>query len=150
MYFDGATYMARYVDFSLPEPWIHWQSHMDSARSEWYWLYLVLASLVLATAVCGVCRANVLESMLVGMVLIFCFLNLTNYYWIMLCLVPLAGRPRLTRNLMLLNMLLCINHFIRPQFEWRYGIMSWLLAILFSSWLQALFKLESNQVAHQE
>jgi hypothetical protein len=132
MYFDGATYMARYVDFSLPEPWIHWQSHMDSARSEWYWLYLVLASLVLATAVCGVCRANVLESMLVGMVLIFCFLNLTNYYWIMLCLVPLAGRPRLTRNLMLLNMLLCINHFIRPQFEWRYGIMSWLLAILFS------------------
>jgi hypothetical protein len=87
---------------------------------------------------------------LVGMVLIFCFLNLTNYYWIMLCLVPLAGRPRLTRNLMLLNMLLCINHFIRPQFEWRYGIMSWLLAILFSSWLQALFKLESNQVARQE
>jgi hypothetical protein len=150
MYFDGATYMGRYADFRLPEPWIHWQSHMDSVRSEWQWLRLFIASLVLATAVCAIHRANVTESMLVGMALAFSFLNLTNYYWIMLCLVPLAGRPSLTMNLMLLNVLLCVNHFIRPQFEWRYGIMSWLLALLFIFWLHTLFKFKGNERARQE
>jgi hypothetical protein len=135
LYYDIDTYLRRYADFSLPEPWIHWQRHMDGVRARWHLLHVGVALLALGIVAYATRGVSVLEAMLLGMVPIFCFLNLTTYYWLMLCLLPLAGRPKLTLAVLLLNLAVCINHFIQPQFEWRYGVMSWLLAALFTYWL---------------
>jgi Glycosyltransferase family 87 len=135
LFYDLDTYMRRYADFSLPEPWIHWQHHMDAVRARWHWLHIGIAVGVLGFVAFSVRRCRPLEAMLLGMLLIFCFLNLTTYYWLMLCLVPLLGRSSLVFAALLLNGILCLNHFVQPQFEWRYGLMSWFLAIFFVYWV---------------
>jgi hypothetical protein len=135
LYYDIDTYLRRYADFSLPEPWIHWQQHMDGVRARWHWLHTGIALLALGGVGYLTRRASALEAMLLGMVPIFCFLNLTTYYWLMLCLLPLVGRLQLTLAVLLLNIALCADHFVQPQFEWRYGAMSWLLLGLFVYWV---------------
>ncbi len=135
LFYDIDTYMRRYADFSLPEPWIHWQHHMDTVHARWHWLHSGIAVGVLGLVAYSVRRCRPVEAMLLGMLLIFCFLNLTTYYWLMLCLVPLLGRPALVLAALLLNTIVCINHFVQPQFEWRYGLMSWFLAAFFIYWI---------------
>lgn len=146
LYYDIDTYLRRYADFSLPEPWIHWQQHMDGLRARWRWLHLGVA--VLATGVVALAsrRVGIVEAMLLGIVPIFCFLNLTTYYWLMLCLLPLAGRPRLILVVLLLNLAVCIDHFVQPQFEWRYGVMSWLLVLLMACWVWLASQSASKEI----
>jgi hypothetical protein len=151
LYYDIGTYMRRYADFSLPEPWIHWQQHMDAVRAKWHWAHRGIALLVLGAVAYFGKRMSPLEAMLLGMVPIFCFLNLTTYYWLMLCLLPLLGRPQLTMAALIVNVVICANHFaLWQQFEWRYGVMSWLLAGLFVYWIYLVRHDEFNVAEHDE
>ncbi len=43
LFYDVGTYMRRYADFSLPEPWVYWQHHMDAVRASWRWLHIGVA-----------------------------------------------------------------------------------------------------------
>jgi hypothetical protein len=142
--YDADTYARRMVDWSLPEPWIHWQVYMDARLHDRRWLVLGVAGLVGLLAMGAAMRGDragedAPTGAAVGPALAFAASVLTCYYWGMLALT-VVRRSTATSTavaLLLLNAVLCAVHFTSPAFELRYGVMSWALFAFFVGWLLA-------------
>ena len=135
--YDGDTYERRMVDWSLPEPWIHWQAHMDQRAHDRRWLVLGAAGVLGLLALGAALRGGTPVGAAVGPSLVFAATALTCYYWGMV-VVMLVRRHTATATaaaLLAMNVVLCWLHFRTPAFEMRYGVMSWLLLALFVWWL---------------
>jgi hypothetical protein len=137
--YDADTYARRMVDWSLPEPWLQWQTHMDQRLAERRWLVLGAAGALGVLALGGALRGRPPEGVAVGPALVFAATALTCYYWGMLVLT-LVRRHTATATavaLLVINAGLCAVHFTSPAFELRYGVMSWALLVFFVGWLAA-------------
>lgn len=134
--YDMETMERKLVNFSLPEPWIHWQAKMDQLkveRSPVVWGARGLMLLILAMA-CW--RARVDDAAAIGgMVAIFALVVTTCYYWQMLLIIPFLRSRTLLYGAIGLNIFMAVLHFLTPSFEMRYGLYSWGLLILFLSFL---------------
>ncbi len=134
--YDGATMRRENVDFSLPEPWIHWQAKMNRLESQRRPV-LALATVVFLAAVVLAARRQALDqASVLGIVVVFAIVVLTCYYWVMLLLIPLGrGRWRPTAGWLSINTGLYVLHLMTPAFEMIYGLMSWGLLIFFLAWI---------------
>ncbi len=133
--YDRPTFRRELVDFSLPEPWIHWQAKMDAlaaARRPFLWLAQgVLLALVGATA----WRMKPAPAALLGPIAVFALVLTTCYYWQMLLLIPLLRSRLLLYGTLAVNLGLYALHFLTPSFEMRYGLLSWGLLVVFVAFL---------------
>lgn len=134
----GAADMKReLVDFSLPEPWIHWQARMDARASERAPL-LWGARLALVALFAWACRrASPTEAAALGIALVFAFAFTTCYYWQMLVMLLAFRSITLLHAVLALNLAMFGLHFASPSFELRYGLMSWALLLLLGGLLIA-------------
>ena len=134
--YDGATMRRENVDFSLPEPWIHWQGKMNRLESRRRPVLALAAVFFLAAVVLAARRQALDQASVLGMVVVFAIVVVTCYYWVMLLLIPLgSGRWRPTAGWLALNTGLYALHLITPSFEMIYGLMSWGLLIFFLAWI---------------
>jgi hypothetical protein len=134
--YDGATMRREDVNFSLPEPWIHWQAKMNRLESQRRPVLALAAVFFLAAVVLAARRQPLDQASILGMVVVFALVVLTCYYWVMLLLVPLGrGRWRPTAGWLAINTGLYALHLMTPSFEMIYGLMSWALAIFFLVWM---------------
>lgn len=134
--YDSDTITRKDVDFSLPEPWLHWQAKMDRLHSERRALILgAFALMLLATAMAS-WRQSPDQAALLGIVIVFSGVILTCYYWVMLCLIPLGrGRWGPTAGWLLLNLGLFGLHLATPSFEMIFGTLSVALLLFFLAWI---------------
>lgn len=142
--YDADTYARRMVDWSLPEPWLHWQAHMDARLAQRRWLLLAAAGAIGLLAMAAAARGDrggrdAPTAVAVGPSLVFAGSALTCYYWgmLVLCLVRRSTATATAVALLVANAALCAVHFASPAFELRYGVMSWLLLAFFAGWLLA-------------
>ena len=134
--YDGATMRRENVNFSLPEPWIHWQGKMNRLESQRRPVLALAAGVFLAAVVLAARRQPLDQASVLGIAAIFAMVVLTCYYWAMLLLVPLGrGRWRPTAGWLALNTGLYGLHLMTPSFEMIYGLMSWALLIFFLAWM---------------
>jgi hypothetical protein len=128
------TVERRLVDWSLPEPWIHWQEKMTRMATERH-LWIVLATVTLV-ALAGVAAWPLPKdaAAVLGVAVVFALLLTTCYYWQMLLLVPILGRERATMGVLALSAALYGIQLRTGSFEAIFGAMSWGLALLFVSW----------------
>jgi hypothetical protein len=134
--YDGPTMRRENVDFSLPEPWIHWQGKMNRLESRRRPVLALAAVFFLAAVVLAARRQALDQASVLGMVVVFAIVVVTCYYWVMLLLIPLGrGRWRPAAGWLALNTGLFALHLITPSFEMIYGLMSWGLAIFFLAWM---------------
>ena len=134
--YDGATMRREDVNFSLPEPWIHWQAKMNRLESRRRPVLALAAVFFLAAVVLAARRQPLDQASVLGIVVVFAVVVLTCYYWVMLLLVPLGrGRWRPTAGWLAINTGLYALHLMTPSFEMIYGLMSWALAIFFLVWM---------------
>lgn len=136
--YDGETFRRELVDFSLPEPWIHWQAKMDQKKEDLKILLLLAKALMLALVATAAWRMDLARSAMLGIVVIFAMVLTTCYYWQILLLVPLLRSRPLLYGALALNLGLYALHFATPSFEMRYGLMSWGLLALFLAYLAPL------------
>jgi len=134
--YDRDTLIRKDVDFSLPEPWLHWQAKMDRLHGERRILILGATTLFLLLVAMATWRQSPDEAALSGIVIVFAGVLLTCYYWVMLCLIPLGrGRWGPTAAWLTLNVGLYALHLTTPAFEMIYGLMSLALTIFFLTWI---------------
>jgi hypothetical protein len=134
--YDGATMRREQVDFSLPEPWIHWQARMNALEEQRRPIIFAVAGCFLAAVVLAGRRQELHQASVLGMAVAFAAVVLTCYYWVMLLLIPLGrGRWLPTAGWMALNSGLFALHLATPSFEMIYGLMSWALAAFFLAWM---------------
>ncbi len=137
--YDGATMRREDVNFSLPEPWIHWQAKMNRLESQRRPVLALAAVFFLAAVVLAARRQPLDQASVLGMVVVFALVVLTCYYWVMLLLVPLGrGRWGPTASWLGLNTVLYTIHFVNQStlsFELLYGFFSWALAVYFLAWM---------------
>lgn len=118
------------VDFSLPEPWIHWQARLDARaadRAPLIWS-LRLGLLGLLAAACR--RVRPAEAAALGIFAVFALTYSTCYYWQMLALLAVVRTPIARWGAIAVNLAMFAIHFSSPSFEWRYGFFSWALLAL--------------------
>lgn len=123
------------VDWSLPEPWIHWQAKMNRLEAERSVGTSMLAGFYLLLVALASWRARRDTSIVLGMGAIFSLALLTCYYWIMLLLVPIRNPRWGTVALLLFSAWLYGLHLVTPSFEMIYGLASWGLALLLLVWV---------------
>lgn len=134
--YDSDTVTRKDVDFSLPEPWLHWQAKMDRLHIERRVVILGVFALFLLAIAMAAWRQTPDQAALSGIAIAFSGVILTCYYWIMLCLIPLGrGRWRPTAWWLALNLGLFGLHLATPSFEMIYGAMSLALAVFFLTWI---------------
>jgi hypothetical protein len=134
--YDRSTMRRDLVDFSLPEPWIHWQARMNVLEDERRPAILLATALFLALVVLAARRQTLSQASVLGIVVIFSAVVLTCYYWVMLLLIPVGrGRWLPTTGWLALNTGLFALHLVTPSFEMIYGVMSWALAVFFVAWM---------------
>ena len=134
--YDGATMRRENVDFSLPEPWIHWQGKMNRLESQRRPVLALAAVFFLAAVVLAARRQALDQASVLGIVVVFAIVVLTCYQWVMLLLIPLGrGRWMPTAGWLTLNTGLYALHLMTPSFEMIYGLMSWGLLIFFLAWM---------------
>jgi hypothetical protein len=135
--YDAATYERSLADWSLPEPWLPWQEHMNERLAELRWWVWGTAAALALLALAAAWRGRAAEAVAIGPALVFAGVALTCYYWSML-VVTLVRRSTATATaagLLALNGVLGLAHFASPAFELRYGVMSWALVPFFVAWL---------------
>ena len=133
--YDRAIVERADVDWSLPEPWLAVQERIAARREAhgvWIW---ALRGGFLALLGLTAWRGSRREAWVAGMVAVFALATLSNYYWILLVLLPFAGRPRLVYGALGLHALLWALAPYIASFEARFGLFSWGLALLFLAWL---------------
>jgi hypothetical protein len=96
---------------------------------------------LLVLVVIAMWHASVVESAIMGTVVIFALLHPASYYWIMILFVPLRGRLGLVLALLgletaLHGMQFLYTHGFYQQF-W-YAVHSWGLLLFFVAWLAPL------------
>ena len=128
------------VNFSLPEPWIHWQAKMDRLAAERRGLLLLAKALLLLLAGAAAWRLDLARAAMLGIVVVFATVLSTCYYWQMLLIVPLLRDRLLLYGAFALQLGLYALHFATPAFEMRYGLLSWGLLILFAVYLGTVIK----------
>ncbi len=134
--YDSDTVMRKDVDFTLPEPWLHWQAKMDRLHTERRPMVLGALALFLLAAAMASWRQTPDQAALSGIVIVFSGVILTCYYWVMLCLIPLGrGRWGPTAGWLILNLFLYALHVSTPAFEMIYGTMSLALTVFFLAWI---------------
>ena len=133
--YDGPTYRRELVNFSLPEPWIHWQAKMDQAKEDRQLVLLLAKALLLLLIAATAWRLDLSRAAMLGMAVVFTMVLTTCYYWQMLLLVPLLRNRWLLYGAFGLNLALYAVHFMTPVFELRYGFLSWGLLVLFAVYL---------------
>jgi hypothetical protein len=75
------------------------------------------------------------EAAALGLGAVYATLLLTCYYWVMLLMLPFKRRSDATvLTFFAFNVLALIMHFVHPASEWRYGLVSWTLGLLFLIW----------------
>ncbi len=134
--YDSDTVTRKDVDFSLPEPWLHWQAKMDRLHSERRPVVLAVLTLFLLVIAMAAWRQTPDQAALTGIVITFSGVILTCYYWVMVCLIPLGkNRWGPTAGFLILNIGLFGLHLATPAFEMIYGAMSFALAVFFLAWI---------------
>ena len=134
--YDMETMNREIVDFSLPEPWIHWQAKMDRLKEERSAITWGLRGVLLLILAAACWRAKVEEAAAFGgMVAIFTVVVTTCYYWQMLLMIAFLRSRTLLYGMIGLNIFMAILHFLTPSFEMRYGLYSWGLLVLFLAFL---------------
>jgi hypothetical protein len=123
------------VDWSLPEPWLHWQAKMNRLEAERSLQTSALAGLYLLLITLASWRARRDTSIVLGIGAIFSLALLTCYYWIMLLLVPIRNPRWGPVALLLFSAWLYGLHLVTPSFEMIYGLASWGLALLLLAWV---------------
>lgn len=129
--YDGETMRRELVDFSLPEPWVHWQAKMDHLKEDraailWAARIAFLALLGLASW-----RAKPEHAAVLSLGAVFAMVLTTCYYWQALLILPFLGGWLPVVAALALNFGLLVLHFFTGSFEMRYGLMSWGLLALF-------------------
>ncbi len=133
--YDSDTLTRKDVDFSLPEPWLHWQAKMDRLHTERQPIVMGVLALVLLVIAMAAWRQTPDQAALSGIFITFSGVILTSYYWVMLCLVPLGRRRWLpTAGWLAHNLGLYALHLATPSFEMIYGTMSLALTVFFLAW----------------
>ncbi len=135
--YDGATFRREIVDFSLPEPWIHWQAKMDAVAASRRPLLWLAQALLLFGVGAAAWRMEPARAAMLGIIVVFALLLTTCYYWQMLLIVPLFRHRALLYGTLAVNLGLYALHFATPSFEMRYGLMSWGLLVVFVAYLAA-------------
>ncbi len=134
--YDASTMRRERVDFSLPEPWIHWQARMTALEDARRPVLVAATAAFLLVSVLAARRQTPVEATLLGIAAAFATAVLTCYYWAMLLLVPLGrGRWLPTAGWMAINTGLFALHVATPSFEMIYGLMSWALLLFFLAWM---------------
>ena len=134
--YDMETMQRKLVNFSLPEPWIHWQAKMDRLKEERSPIVWGARGMMLLILAMTCWRARVDDAAAIsGMVAIFAMVVTTCYYWQMLLIIPFLRSKTLLYGAIGLNIFMAVLHFLTPSFEMRYGLYSWGLLILFLSYL---------------
>ncbi len=134
--YDMETMQRKLVNFSLPEPWIHWQAKMDRLKEERSPIVWGARGLILLILAMACWRARVEDAAAIsGMVAIFAMVVTTCYYWQMLLIIPFLRSKTLLYGTIGLNIFMAVLHFLTPSFEMRYGLYSWGLLILFLAYL---------------
>lgn len=129
------TFFRRTVDWKLPEPWIHWQAKMNAMKHD-YRVLLALAMLLYGgVIVAAAWRHPSDEAAALGLGVVYAALLLTCYYWVMLLMLPFKRRSdAAVLAFFAFNALALTLHFVHPASEWRYGLVSWTLGLLFLIW----------------
>jgi hypothetical protein len=125
------------VNWSLPEPWLHWQAKMDRLENEqrrWLLLAATVLMLGVVTAAHGISnpmtprcwhrrrfRSGAPHVLLLGDALSTATVSATD-----------GGR---WSGWMAINLGLFVLHRFTPSFEMIYGVMSWALLAYFLIWL---------------
>jgi len=134
--YDSDTLVRKDVDFSLPEPWLHWQAKMDRLHTERQPIVMGVLALFLLVIAMAAWRQTPDQAALTGIVITFSGVILTCYYWVMLCLLPLGrGRWKSTAGWLAVNLGLYALHLATRSFEMIYGTMSLALAVFFLAWI---------------
>lgn len=129
------TYTPR--DPSIDDPWFPWQQKLNAAKHDRRYYIAFVSLIFLFVLAAAVWDQEPDQATLLGMVAIFVIFLLTNYYWLMLAAVPLKKSPPwVMLSLLALNIVLCLVHLFGPSYAaFRYGLMSWGLAVFFLIWM---------------
>ncbi|HVS62904.1 MAG TPA: hypothetical protein VMT85_05270 [Thermoanaerobaculia bacterium] len=133
--YDLETMRRELVDFSLPEPWIHWQAKMDALRESRAPMLLIGKALLVILFGFAVAGRDPPRATALGVFPIFVVFLSTCYYWQMLLLVAFAGSLPLLIATLLLNAAMWGLHPLTAAFEARYGLFSWGLLLVLGGWL---------------
>jgi len=129
------TFFRRTVDWSLPEPWTHWQAKMNKMKYDRRHPLALAIILYVGMIAAAAWRASVDEAAALGMGAIYAFLLLTCYYWAMLLMLPFKrGSQAALIAFLGFNVFWCLVHFCHTSSELRYGLLSWGLGLLFIIW----------------
>ena len=133
--YDGVTLRRELVDPTLPEPWLHWQEHMDQRQTRLKPLIIVLSLATLALIAAAAWRSPPDEAAVLGLGAVYATLLLTCYYWVMLILAPIRSGRAATAAILVMNAGLYTLDLRGAPYEMLYGLMSWALAALLLAWM---------------
>lgn len=134
--YDTDTMTRKDVDFSLPEPWLHWQAKMDRLKHDRRPALLGATALFLLVVALAARRMTPDEAAVLGLPIVFAAVLLTCYYWVMLLFLPMErDRWGPTAAWLGCNLGLYVLHMMSPSFELIYWTMSLGMAVVFLGWL---------------
>ena len=132
--YESDTMTRKLVDWSLPEPWSMWQTHMDRLLKERRPAIWTLSGAMLLVLGAAAWRSSHDGAAALGPAVVFALTLLTCYYWVMLIVLPIRRGRLAVPGLLLLNLGLFGLDLVTPAFEMIYGLMSWGLAVLLLAW----------------
>ncbi|MCG8463064.1 MAG: DUF2029 domain-containing protein [Holophagales bacterium] len=119
------------VDFSLPEPWMHWQTRMTERQGELAGLTWTARLLMLGLLALAAWRARPSEGSALSLSAVFAMVLTTCYYWQALLVLAVLRSTPIVYGVLLVNLGMYYLHFESPAFELRYGLFSWGLLLVF-------------------
>lgn len=125
------------TDASQPDPWNFVKKQAKKISDQRKALIIATTLLFLLLLAAGSWTAKLDEAVVLSSVAVFALVQLSNYYWILLLVVPLRIHYRNSSIILLLliNLVLALVHIASPFNEVRFGVMSWLLTVFFIAWL---------------
>ena len=120
------------------EPSSYFSSYTSSLLLEKRVARALASATLLALVVVAMWHASVVESAILGIVVIFALLHPASYYWIMVLVVPLRGRLGAVLALLGLESALHGIQFLYTHgfyLQFCYALHSWGLLLFFAAWL---------------